>query len=67
MTLKNKNEQQQQLKPDRGVLPSKVPSLGVFDFSILKKNDYRSVISITFISDIVFHLVAISTLNKSND
>ena len=33
----------------------------------LKKNDYRSVISITFLSDIVFHLVAISILNKSNE
>ena len=33
----------------------------------IKKNDYRSVISITFISDIVFHMVSISTLNKSND
>ena len=30
-----------------------------------KKNDYRSIIDITFISDIVFHLVAISTLIKA--
>ena len=34
MTLKNDNEQQQQQKPSQGVLPSKVPLVGVFDFSI---------------------------------
>ena len=32
-----------------------------------KKKNYRSVISITFIPNIVFHLMVISTLNKSND
>ena len=30
----------------------------------IKKNDYRSVINIAFISDIVLHMVAISTLIK---
>ena len=33
----------------------------------IKKNDYRSVISIiTFMSDIVLHMVAISTFNTDN-
>ena len=32
----------------------------------IKKNDYRSVINITFTSDIVLHMVAISTFNKDN-
>ena len=45
------------------VLSSKVTSLGVFDFL---KNDYRSVINVTFISNIVLHIVAISTFNKDN-
>ena len=45
------------------VLPSKVTSLGVSDF---KKNDYRSVVSITFISNIVFYMVATSICNKDN-
>ena len=46
------------------VLPSKVLSLGVFDFK--KKIDYRSVIDITFTSNIVLHLVVISICNKDN-
>ena len=33
----------------------------------IKKNDYRSAINISFISDIVLHMVAISTFNKDND
>ena len=32
----------------------------------IKKNDYRSVSSITIISDIIFHMVAISILNKGD-
>ena len=36
----------------------KTPSLGVFvELAPNYKNDYRSVISITFISDILFHIV----------
>ena len=38
----------------------------LLSWRLIKKNDYKSVISITFISDIVFHLAAILTLNKSN-
>ena len=38
-------------------------SFWLFD---LKKNGYRSVIDITFISDIVLHMVLISTFNKGN-
>ena len=45
------------------VFPSKVTSLGVFDFL---KNDYRSIISITLISSVVFHMVSTSTFNKDN-
>ena len=30
----------------------------------IKENDYSSVIDIAFISDINFHMVAISTFNK---
>ena len=33
----------------------------------IKKNDYSSAIDITFISNIVLHVVAISTFNKDND
>ena len=33
----------------------------------IKKSDHRSVIDITFISDIVFYMVEISTFNKDND
>ena len=46
------------------VLPNKVTSLGVFVLQL--KNDYRSVTSITFISDIVLHMVSISTFNEDN-
>ena len=45
------------------VFPSKVTSLGVFDFL---KNDYRSITSITLISSVVFHMVSTSTFNKDN-
>ena len=54
-------------KTSSEVLPGKVPSLGVFFCPPIKKNDYRSVISITFVSNIVLHMILISTLNKSND
>ena len=33
---------------------------------IKKKKDYRSIIDITFISDVVSRMVAISTSNKNN-
>ena len=33
---------------------------------LLKKNDHRSVIDITFIPGMVFHMVAILTYNKGN-
>ena len=46
------------------VLPNKVTSLGVFVLQL--KNDYRSVTSITFISDIILHMVSISTFNEDN-
>ena len=46
------------------VLPSKVTSLGVFVFQV--KNDYRSVINITFTSNIVLRMVEVSTFNKDN-
>ena len=46
------------------VLPNKVTSLGVFVLQL--KNDYRSVTSTTFISDIVLHMVSISTFNEDN-
>ena len=32
----------------------------------LKKNDYRSIIDITFMSGVAFYMVAISTSNKDN-
>ena len=49
------------------ILPSKVPSLGVFVGSTFDlKNDYRSAIDITFIPDMVFHMVAILASNKGN-
>ena len=32
----------------------------------IKKNDYRSVINITLIFNMVFHMVAISPSNKDN-
>ena len=46
------------------VLPSK--KYHRWEFLTVKKNDYRSDISITFISNIVLHLVVISTFNKNN-
>ena len=51
------NEQQQQ-KPPRRFSQAKYRH---WEFLTLdfKKNDYRSVISITFMSDIVYHLVVI--------
>ena len=63
--MNNKNQHDKYLLE---VLPSTVPSLGVFWSSKapIKKNDYRSVTDITFISDIVFHMVAISTFDKGN-
>ena len=66
--MKNKNEWTTTTnitKTSLEVLPSKVTSLGVFVFQ-LKKNDYRSVIDITIISNIVLHMVTISTFNKDN-
>ena len=48
-----------------GGSPKQSTITGSFWLSILK-NDYRSVISITFISDIVLHIVSISTFNKDN-
>ena len=62
--MKIKNEQQQQHKNLTGGSPKKVTSLGVFDF--FKKNYYRSIISITLASNIVLHMLAISTFNKDN-
>ena len=35
--------------------------------SPIKKNDYRSVINITLIFDMTFHMVMISTYNNGND
>ena len=68
--MKNKNERTTTTnitKTSLEVLPSKVTSLGVFALQLKKKkNDYRSVINITFISNIVFHMVAILTFNKDN-
>ena len=61
--MKIKNEQQQH-KNLTGGSPKKVTSLGVFDF--FKKNCYRSIISITLTSNIVLHMLAISTFNKDN-
>ena len=54
---------QQQHKNLTGGFPKQVTSLGVFDFL---KNDYRSIISITLISSVVFHMVSTSTFNKDN-
>ena len=70
------NEEQQQNEEQKwmnnnnnknlpGGSPKQSTIAGSFWLSI-KKNDYRSVISITFISDIVFHMVAISTCNKGD-
>ena len=61
--MKIKNEQQQH-KNLTGGSPKKVTSLGVFDF--FKQNCYRSIISITLTSNIVLHMLAISTFNKDN-
>ena len=60
--MKIRNEQQQH-KNLTGGFPKQVTSLGVFDFL---KNDYRSIINITLISSIVFHMVSTSTFNKDN-
>ena len=65
--MKNKNEWTTTTnitKTSLEFLSSKVTSLGGFVFQL--KNDYRSVIDITFMSDIVLHIVAISTFNKVN-
>ena len=78
----NNNNNNQHHKNFPEVLPSKKPSLGVFGHlrhllkklaesfwsskAPIKKDDYKSVIDITFISDIVPRIVAISTSNKSN-
>ena len=45
------------------VFPSKVTSLELFYF---KKNDYRSVIIIAFISNIIYHMLVISIFNKND-
>ena len=78
--MKNNNNNNQHHKNFLQVLPSKKPSLGVFGHlrhllkklagsfwsskAPIKKDDYRSVIDISFISDIVPRIVAISTSNK---
>ena len=46
------------------ILPIKVTSLGAFVLQL--QNWFRSVINITSISDIVLHMVKISTFNKNN-
>ena len=77
--MKNNNNNQHH-KNFLQVRPSKKPSLGVFGHlrhllkklagsfwsskAPIKKDDYRSVIDISFISDIVPRIVAISTSNK---
>ena len=55
--------QQQQKKPLWRLSQAKYNR---WDFLTFKKNDYRSVIDIAVISNIVFHLVAIWTFNKDN-
>ena len=60
MKIKNKQQQHKNLA---GSSPKQVTLLGVFDFL---KNDYRSIINITLISSIVFHMVSTSTFNKDN-
>ena len=66
------NEEQQQQQPTSQKLPrgsSKQKTIAGSFWSSkapIKKDDYKSVIDITFISDIVPRIVAISTSNKSN-
>ena len=64
MKIKNEMKNNNITKTSLEVLPSKVTSLGVFVLQL--KNDYRIVINITFIYDIVFYMVVISTFNKDN-
>ena len=62
MKIKNDNQHHKNLtrgSPKQSNIP------GSFCIPI-KKIDYRSVISITFISFIVFYMVAILTFNKDN-
>ena len=64
MKIQKSTEDQQQQKPSGRSL--QVPSLGVLLSPPLNKSDYRNVINITFISNIVLHMVLISTFNKDN-
>ena len=65
MKIQKSTEDQQQQKPSGRSL-KQVPSLGVLLSPPLNKSDYRNVINITFISNIVLHMVLISTFNKDN-
>ena len=61
------NEEQQQQEPPWRFSQAKYHRWGfLLSWLLIKKNDYRSVISIAVISDIIFHMVAISTCNKGD-
>ena len=60
------NNYNQHHKNLTGGSPKQSNIAGSFCCPNLKKKDCRSVINITFISNIVFHMVAISTFNKHN-
>ena len=59
--MKNNNKMKIQQKPPWRFSQAKYHH---WEFLNFKKNDYRSVINITFISNIVFYLMVISTFNK---
>ena len=62
--MKNKNDNQHH-KNLTGGSPKQSNTAGSFCPPV-KKNDFRSVISIILISDIVLHMVLISIFNKNN-
>ena len=64
MKIENEDQQQQQ-KPPQRISQAKYHRWEFLTFDF-KKNDYRSVIGITFVSNIVLHMVVISTFNKDN-
>ena len=65
MKIKKWNEEQLTSRKTPRSFSKECNIAGSFWLSPLK-NDYRSLISITFISNIVFHMMAISIFNKDN-
>ena len=65
MKIKNEMKINNNKKPPRRFSQAKYHGCEFLTFDF-KKNYYTSVIGITFISNIVFHVVVISTFNKDN-